>query len=127
MIKRLIEKYKEIWSKINYSTRKNKLEKAILKNRITVIKVGKKDRATGKTTTLVELAKKYDLPIFVKYYSQVNYLKRAHGFHNVIHASNKHRLRGMRYKTILIEEGFNGADILFLTENFKSVVGFKTK
>ena len=127
MIGKLVKKYEKVCNEIAYSTRKNKLEKAILKNKITLIKVGKKDRATGKTNMLVEVAKKYDLPLFVKYYSQLNYLKRKYGYYNVIHASNKDKLRGMRYKTILVEEGFNNADILFLTENFKSVVGFKTK
>ena len=66
MIRRLKEKYKEILFKLKYKKFNKKIEKAIKKKRNLIIKTNEKDKQTGKTTALVSLSKKYNIPILVK-------------------------------------------------------------
>ena len=125
MIRRLKEKYKEILFKLKYKKFNKKIEKAIKKKRNLIIKTDEKDKQTGKTTALVSLSKKYNIPILVKSFWQANYIKKTHKHNNIIHAGNLNSLRGLRRDIVLVEEGFDNNDILFFMKNFKAVIGFK--
>lgn len=125
MITKIKEMFKLNFSNIRFKYLYKTIEKSIKKKTGLVIKTNDKDRAIGKTKTLVLLSKKYNIPILVKSYYQVNYIKQTYKYNNVIHTANLNNIRGLNTNIVLIEEGFNDDDIVFLTKHFKAVIGFK--
>jgi len=88
----------------------NELRKNYKKGKLT--KISKNDmRNIGKTTMLIKIALKEDIPIAVPYKSWEKYLKDKYKDVKVVVFNDINSVRGMRFNGILFEEGFEEGDL----------------
>lgn len=83
------------------------LEEAIVNNKSLTLLSGLAGRKTGKTTTIIELSKKYDLPILVDNEELVKLYKNQYGI-KVYNANARNgSLDGLDFNVFLVDDVYS--------------------
>lgn len=89
------------------------LEEAIINKESLTLLSGLSGRRTGKTTTIIELAKKYDLPILVDNGELVKLYKKSYGVEAYNANARPGNLEGFDFDTFLVDDVYtNRLDLI---------------
>lgn len=87
------------------------------------------ERCIGKTYTLIQLAYRYRSPIIVSTECMGRYIERLSQEINrpveVIPCHDERRIRGSRFRLVLLEEGVKEEIVEYLKSHTKQIIGFR--